>query len=253
MGKVTRRGLLLASGAAIGVWGARRWGAELPSLDGTTALATGNPPGTLNDASGLSQTPIARHVILTEDPGEALVTRLRAEIAEAKAEGRPVALSAARHSMGGQAIPRGGHAITCDNSWVEPDTASGLYRVHSGARWFQVIAALDAIGFSPKVMQSNNDFGVAATFCVNAHGWPVPHGPMGATVRDFRMVMADGDWITCSRTENADLFGMSMGGYGLAGLITDMTVEMAPNRRLVPTFQELPGRDIGQALAQAVG
>jgi hypothetical protein len=37
-----------------------------------------------------------------------------------------------------------------------------------------VIKALDPIGFGPKVMQSNNDFGVAATFSVNAHALDVP-------------------------------------------------------------------------------
>ena len=250
--KLSRRAALLGAGAAIGVLGARRWGAQNPSLDGTASLVPSGGKGLLNDASGLSETPIAKHVTLTEDVGEALVGRLRAEIADAAAEGRPVALSAARHSMGGQSIPREGHAITCDNGAVEADVTNGVYHVHSGARWSQVIAALDPIGFSPKVMQSNNDFGVASTFCVNAHGWPVPHGPMGSTVRAFRMVTADGDWITCSREENTDLFAMTMGGYGLTGLITDLTVEMAPNLRLLPTYEEVPGTAVGRALVDAV-
>ncbi len=248
----TRRALLLVTGGAVGAWGAGRWGPQTPPLDGTTSIAPTGGADTLNDASGLSETPIHRRVFLTDDPGEALAAKLRAEMANAVGEGRPVAVSAARHSMGGQAIPRDGHAITCDNGWIEPDTENGVYRVHAGARWSQVIAALDPLGFSPKVMQSNNDFGVGATFCVNAHGWPVPHGPMGATVRSFRMVNAQGEWITCSREENADLFGMSMGGYGLAGLLTDLTVEMVPNRRLVPSYQEMPGREVGRALAEAV-
>ena len=70
------------------------------------------------------------------------------------------------------------------SSWLEADTARKVYRVAAGTRWSTVIAKLDAIGFSPAVMQSNNDFGVASTFSVNAHGWPVPfsgggtHGPV---------------------------------------------------------------------------
>ncbi|MDM7932516.1 hypothetical protein [Tabrizicola sp.] len=39
-----------------------------------------------------------------------------------------------------------------------------------GTRWHQVIAALDPLGLSPKVMQSNADFGVASTFSVRADG-----------------------------------------------------------------------------------
>ena len=66
---------------------------------------------------------------------------------------------------------------------VEPDTSARTYRVAAGTRWHQVIAALDPIGWGPAVMQSNADFGVASTFAVNAHGWPVPYGPFGATVK----------------------------------------------------------------------
>ncbi|MEM9524582.1 MAG: FAD-binding oxidoreductase, partial [Pseudomonadota bacterium] len=157
----------------------------------------------------------------------------------------------ARHSMGGQAIPRDGHALVFDNGFVEPDRANGIYRVHAGARWSQVIAALDPIGWSPKVMQSNHDFGVAATFCVNAHGWPVPHGPMGSTVRSFRMVVPSGDLVTCSRSENTDLFNATMGGYGLTGAIVDMVVEMTPNQRLTPTFERLSAEACAPAFMAA--
>ena len=243
---------MLGGGAAIGVWAAGRFGPDLPQLDGTTPTLPQIAQNTLNDASQLSQTPVFRHITLSEDVGELLVNRLRGELDEARVSGRPVVISAARHSMGGQSIPRDGHAITCDNGFVEPDTANGTYRVHAGARWQQVISALDPLGFSPKVMQSNYDFGVGATFCVNAHGWPVPHGPMGSTVQSFRMVTHSGDWITCSRSENADLFAMTMGGYGLTGLITDLTVEMTPNQRLKPDFVKLTGVDMGIAFMAAL-
>jgi len=66
------------------------------------------------------------------------------------------------------------------------------------------------------------------------------------------MVTHDGAWITCSRDENADLFAMTMGGYGLTGLITDLTVEMVANRRLQPDFVKLPGRDLGTVFDAAL-
>ena len=115
--------------------------------------------------------------------------------------------------------------------------AADTYKVQAGTRWSQVIGALDPLGLAPKVMQSNNDFGVASTFWVNAHGWAVAHGPMGATVRSVQMLLADGSLITASRGENADLFAAAMGGYGLIGLITELEVEHAPNQLLEPTFQ----------------
>lgn len=254
---LTRRTALFGAGAvAGGVMSGLAVGKLAPgrpSLAGTTSLVPEGAAGTLNDASGLMETPIARHATLSQDPGEALIAALRKEMAEARAAGRPVNIGAARHSMGGQAIPPRGHAVTFDAAALELDSDAGIMRVHAGARWRQVIAALDPRGFGPKVMQSNHDFGVAATFCVNAHGWPVKQGPMGATVRSFELLTPQGDVITCSRSENADLFGMTMGGYGLTGAILRMDVEVARNQRLEPQFESLPARDFGPRFVEAIG
>jgi hypothetical protein len=60
-------------------------------------------PLVLDDASRLSATPVARHWRPARVTGDAWLGALRAELKAAAAEGRPVALGAARHSMGGQA------------------------------------------------------------------------------------------------------------------------------------------------------
>ena len=252
MGQFTRRAMLLGTGAALGVAGTKYLKSSNPVQDGTVSLQATASDGFLNDASELSKTPIHKHITLTEDPGDVLVNALRAELKDAATENRPVNIGAARHSMGAQAIPRNGHAITFDNGLVETDTANSTYRAHAGARWSQIIATIDPQGFSPAVMQSNHDFGVAATFCVNAHGWPVPYGPMGATVRSIKMLLADGDLVSCSRTENIDLFNLAMGGYGLSGLIIEMQVDMVENQRLDPTFETLPGEELGTAFQTAL-
>lgn len=245
----TRRALLLGAGAGIGAVAARGLGSQGPVIDGVAVIAPA-PEGYMNDASLLSQTPVHKHIVLTDDPGETLLAALRAELKEAQAAGRAVNIGAARHSMGAQALPRDGHAVTFDNGLVE--VGDGGYRAHAGARWRQVIAALDPVGLSPKVMQSNHDFGVAATFSVNAHGWPVAHGPMGATVRSVKMLLADGSHVTASRSENADLFAAAMGGYGLIGLITEVEAEAAPNLLLEPSFALMTAEEFPVRFTEAV-
>lgn len=252
MRSVTRRSLLLAAGGAAGWYASNLFHADLPVLDGAGPVIPQAGDTILNDASGLSPTPIHRHITLTQAPDDSLIAALRAEMAQAQADGRAFNIGAARHSMGGQAIPRDGVAVTFDNGLVEPDTAAQTYRAHAGARWSQVIGVLDPIGFSPKVMQSNNDFGLAATFSVNAHGWPVPFGPMGSTVRSLRMVLPSGDLITASASENPQIFNLAMGGYGLVGAIVDLEVEMVPNARLSPTFEVIPAEDFAAAFRKAV-
>ena len=204
----------------------------------------------LDDASRLNATPVARHWRPARITGDAWLDALRAELKAAAAEGRPVALGAARHSMGGQALMRDGVAMTLDvapgaEPWIEADRSTQTYRVAAGARWRQVIGALDPVGFSPAVMQSNHDFGVAATFSVNAHGWPVPYGPFGSTVRSLRLMLASGDVVTCGPAENAELFSLAMGGYGLFGVIVDLEVAMVENVLLRPTYELMPASQLG--------
>jgi len=252
MGQMTRRAALLAGGMMLGGFAGAKLTSKVPPIAGTNSLLPVGDEGTLNDASLLNETPVSKHIVLRENPGDSLIRRVRLEIESAREEGRAFNIGAARHSMGGHAIPRGGHAVTFTSGFTDLDSATGIYRAHAGARWSHVIAALDPEGFGPKVMQSYNDFGVAAAFCVNAHGWPVPHGPMGATVKRIVMVRADGEVVRCSRTENAPLFFLTMGGYGLTGAIIEVELEAAPNLNLVPTFQEMPSRDFAKFFVGAI-
>ena len=241
-GRFGRRAVLFGLGAATSALALSAY--QRGKLWPAQGLAENGGDLVLNDASGLSPTPVWRHVTLSADPAGA-TPDLAAQIREAAAEGRPVAVSAARHSMGGQSLARDGLAVGMDQPWIEIDAAAQTYRVGGGTRWHHVIAALDRVGFSPVVMQSNNDFGVAATFSVNAHGWPVPHPGCGATVRALRLLTPAGEEITCSRAENAAIFRAAMGGYGLFGAITELTLDMVPNVLLEPRFETMPARDFG--------
>ena len=253
MGKFTRRSLLFGTGVAAGFVGTRLFSGEtIPFGEDFPDKATSPDPDLLNDASLLSPTRVARHMVIEDDPADALVERLRGEIREAKAERRPVIASAARHSMGAQSLAADGTVLTLDQNWLEPDTQAQTYRVAPGMRWNDVIAQLDEIGFSPKVMQSNNDFGVAATFCVNAHGWPVSHSGFGSTVRSLKLLTADGELIECSPSRNRRQFDMAMGGYGLTGIVTELEVEMVPNARLTPKFELMPAEEFGPRFMSAL-
>lgn len=250
MGNITRRGLMLGSGAAAGAFATHYLESTKIPFGDPYPAALPTAENLLNDASELSPTTVAKHIIIKDDPSEAGLANLRTALKEAQSVGRATVAHAARHSMGGQSLIKDGLAITMDQTWIEPNTAAKTYRVAAGTRWRTVIAGLDKIGFSPAVMQSNNDFGVASTFSVNAHGWPVTFSSAGTTVRSIKMLLANGDHVTCSHTENADLFSHAMGGYGLFGIITELEVDMVPNVNLKPSFEVMPGELLGQAFAE---
>lgn len=247
----TRRAFLLGTGAIAGAYATRAY-YTTPDPAGRVLDTPMGDPLILNDASELSPTRVAKHLTFTDRIETAQIDALRAALTEAKQANQPVIASAARHSMGGQSMARGGTTITFDQEWMELDKTALTYRCGAGTRWSTVIRTLDAEGFSPAVMQSNNDFGVASTYSVNAHGWPTPFSGMGSTVQSLRIMLADGSHVTCSRKENADIFTAAMGGYGLLGVITEMTIQMVANSRLEPIFEMMPAAEFGPRFAQAI-
>lgn len=219
----------------------------LPTLAQTATAAE----TLVDDASHMNQTAVFSHWITKPPDRDILIDRLRRELKDAKAAGRPVAIAGARHSMGGQSIPKDGHAIQLNIPDLEIDRAGKRYHTGAGARWDQVVAALDPMGLSPLIMQSNDDFAVGSTLCVNAHGWPIPYGPFGDSVRSFRLMLADGEIVTCSPTENAELFQAAIGGYGLLGIVLDLELDAAENALLEAQAQVMPAEQFGAALQAA--
>lgn len=238
----TRRAVLAAGASAAAL-------ALLPPR----AFAAVKPAAILNDASRLNPTPVAVHLGIGRGDEARMIADLRHALKDARETGRSVSMGCARHSMGGQSLGLQSTAISFQSELCEADTANGRYLARAGTRWQTVVGQLDRIGFSPKVMQSNSDFGVGGTLSVNAHGWPAPFGPFGSTVRRFRLLLADGSLVQCSRQENAELFRLVTGGYGLFGAIVDAEIEMVPNRLLVPQFEVLAADQFGPRMAAHAG
>ncbi|WP_020475446.1 FAD-binding protein [Zavarzinella formosa] len=189
------------------------------------------PPGELDDVSRLNRAKVAEVWKMPADPVMA-EDQLRALLRRAKAEKLPVSIAGARHSMGGHAIAPDGVAIQMAGfNRMEFDEESGLLTVGAGALWADVIPYLDTRGRSVVVMQAYDSFTVGGSLSVNCHGWQVGKAPFVSTVESFRLMNAEGNILTCSRTENADLFSLASGGYGLFGVILDVRLRVVSNER----------------------
>jgi FAD/FMN-containing dehydrogenase len=229
----------------------RRWLALVPLLLlGVAVLFLGQPgclwfmawlrdkpapdvpePGFVNDASRLNRTHVSEVWSVPSDP-EFAESQLRALLHRAHADHRTVAIAGARHSMGGHTISADGIALDMQPfNHMELDAGCRILRVGAGARWSEIIPYLDARGFAVAVMQSNNNFTVGGSLSVNCHGWQPNRPPIGSTVESLRLMKADGAVVRCSRTENAELFSLVLGGYGLFGMILDVELCVVPNER----------------------
>ncbi|MFC6761946.1 hypothetical protein ACFQFQ_24545 [Sulfitobacter porphyrae] len=137
MKKFTRRAALFGAGGAAGWTLSRSFGPNLPVYDGTRRIASGAGETTLNDASGLSPTPIHKHMIVKQDPDEALIAIVRQELAAARKDGRPLNVGAARHSMGVRPFPATARPspLTMDRwNWTAPAAAIVPMPGHVGLR-----------------------------------------------------------------------------------------------------------------------
>ena len=88
-GQLTRRAALFLGGAAVGAYAGAKLSGDVPPVEGTRLIEPAGGENTLNDASLLNQTPINRHIVLRENPGEVLINSVRAEMEAARNEGRP--------------------------------------------------------------------------------------------------------------------------------------------------------------------
>jgi FAD/FMN-containing dehydrogenase len=239
----TAAGALVVGSA--GTLAVTRWAGkgEIPATTDASAL--------LDDASRLN--PTAVRGVLFAKPSADDTARTVAPLLRRIAAGDDPALAVAgvRHSMGGQSMLAGGWVLdTRPMNQITLDRAARVVRVGAGTTWRELIPVLNAAGLSPKVMQSNHDFSIGGSISVNCHGWHAEHPPIAGTVRRLRLLTAGGDVLTCSPDQNAELFGLVLGGYGLFGVILEADLEVWPNAIYTPRFDAIPTSDYAAAFAR---
>jgi len=193
------------------------------------------PPDIVNDAARLNRTRVRKVIHPTTE------NEIRAAVLEATANGVKITIAGKRHSMGGQTLFR--DAIVLDmlrfNKIISLDETRKILTLQSGATWNDVQQFLNPHGLAVLAMQGPNVFTVGGSMSVNAHGWDMRHGPVGASVEWFRLLLADGSTRRCSREENSDLFHLVLGGYGLFGVILDVGLRVTDNAAYVATVSEV--------------
>jgi decaprenylphospho-beta-D-ribofuranose 2-oxidase len=154
--------------------------------------------------------------------------QLRGVLREARQRGLKVSISGSRHSQGGHTYTPGGLVLDMRsfNRIREIDPVGMTITVESGATWDEVQRAIAPRGLALKVMQSSNIFTVGGTLSANAHGRDIDVTQFVEVVESFRLLLADGRVVSVSRRENPELFSLVIGGYGMYGVILDVTLRV---------------------------
>lgn len=182
-----------------------------------------------------------------EDTGQ-----LQQIVREARRDGRGISIAGGRHAMGGQQF--GTDTLLIDTRSMQSvlafDAERGLIEVEAGIQWPELIAYLNQAAHATdthwSIIQKQTG---ADRLCIggalgaNVHGRGLTLKPIINDVESFRLVDASGALVNCSRTENAELFRLVIGGYGLFGVIAAVTLRLMARTKLdrVVSLQDSAG------------
>jgi len=115
------------------------------------------------------------------------------------------------------------------------DAERGLLTIEAGAMWPAIIAASHAMSSErpPVWAIRQKQTGVDAvtlggSIAANAHGRGLAMQPLGDDIEELTLVDARGSIVVCNRSQNAELFSLVIGGYGLFGIVYSATLRLAP-------------------------
>lgn len=169
------------------------------------------------------------------------IDALQEIIHHARAVGRSISIAGGRHAMGGQQF--GTDTILVDmrkmNRVVNFDSDKAEIEVEAGIQWPNLIDYLIQVQSGRQqqwgiiTKQTGTDrLSIGGALAANVHGRSLRFKPIIDDVESFLLFDAEGNLRKCSRTENADLFRLAIGGYGLFGIIATVTLRLAPRRKL---------------------
>jgi FAD/FMN-containing dehydrogenase len=204
---------------------------------GATADATQRRRGrVVNDVHGqLHPTRVDRVVTPRSDD------EVQASVAEARRQGRPLAISGARHSMGGQAFGRDVVLLdmTCLTDVLGFDPHRGLIEVQAGIDWPGVVGELLRAqhGWTRRWGIAQKQTGadrltIGGAVSANVHGRGLRMKPFVADLENVTIVDAQGRRRRLSRHLDSDLFRLVVGGYGLFGVVVAATLRLVPRRKV---------------------
>lgn len=155
--------------------------------------------------------------------------QLQEMVRRANRTGDKLSIAGMQHSQGGHTYYPGGTIIDMKkyNKILQFDPKRQTITVQAGATWDDIQRRINPYGLSVKVMQSQNIFTIGGSLSVNVHGRDIHYGSLIDTVESFRLLTAAGEIINVSREENKELFPLVIGGYGLFGIILDVTFSLA--------------------------
>ena len=169
--------------------------------------------------------------LVDQRPALILIAANAQDVAEGVQFARGQGLGVAIQSTGHGVILPADNAVMIITSQLRDilvDASSGTAHLGAGLKWGEVLAETQKFGLAP-LLGSSPGVGVVGYTLGGGLGWlGRKHGLACDSVLSFELVSADGQVLTASATENADLFWGLRGGGGGFGIVTSMVIQLHP-------------------------
>jgi len=163
--------------------------------------------------------------------------------------------------MGGQQFIADGACIDTRKlaRVISFDSERGLIQADAGIQWPALIRNYlerqgdrsQQWGIAQKQTGADT-FTLGGSLSSNVHGRGLAMKPLISNVESFTLVNADGKEILCSRDQHADLFRSAIGGYGLFGLISSVTLRLTTRQKLRRLVEMVNATDLMARFEQRI-
>jgi len=130
------------------------------------------------------------------------------------------------------------------------DAETRLLRCQAGASLAEILEVFLPRGFCFPVTPGTRHITVGGAIAADVHGKNHHRsGSTAASLEDFRLLLASGEIVSCSRQQNPDLFWATLGGMGLTGVVVEARLRMRPVETAYMQVEVCRARDLDHLLA----
>jgi len=162
-----------------------------------------------------------------------------------------ITLRGAGRSYNDAALNGGGAVLDLSglNRILEWDSTTGLVRAEPGVTLQQLWQNILPDGWWPPVVSGTMFTTLGGCLGMNIHGKNnIKAGTIGEHVTKFTALLPSGAEVTCTPNKNGDLFRAMIGGMGMLGVFTSITLQMKRMHSGLLEVHALPTRTLAEQL-----
>ena len=163
--------------------------------------------------------------------------------------------------MGGQQFGTGTTLVdmTGMNRVLNLDAEKGIVEVEAGIEWPQLLDYLlkaqsgrDRQWGIVQKQTGADRLSIGGALASNVHGRGLKFKPIIDQVDSFSLMNHTGAIARCSRDENAELFRLVIGGYGLFGIVTSVRLRLWERKKVQRIVEIRDSKDIALSFEQRI-